>query len=221
MDGGGEDMRALRDVRATLGVGIVLVAVAVALTLTRAPPRVLRVAAQPLEVLTFTTGDGETCQTGEVLPAGASAIRVSLGAYYGTRVGVKAYAGGRVLTEGTRGPDWTSGSVTVPIRSLSYTASDVKLCIAIGPNSEPIYLLGTPTPKRYAAFVPGGSSVGGRVGVEYLAAGNGSWWSRILSVARHMGIGHALGGTWVVLLIAALVGSVGALAMWLAVRELP
>ena len=54
---------------------------------------------------------------------------------------------------------------------------------------------------------------------EYLAAGNRSWWSRILEVARHMGLGHALTGTWVVGLIAALMVAVGGLAIRVALRE--
>ena len=40
--------------------------------------------------------------------------------------------------------------------------------------------------------------------VEYLRAGHGSWWSRASSVARHMGLGHAASGTWIVFLLIAL-----------------
>jgi len=51
--------------------------------------------------------------------------------------------------------------------------------------------------------------------------GGGSWWSRALSVARHMGIGHAISGTWVALLVAALVAALCALVIRLGWRELP
>jgi hypothetical protein len=168
-----------------------------------------------------TISEEETCQGNEVLPAGVSAIRVSLLAYYGATVRVTASSGPRVLAEGGRGGEWTGGSVTVPITPLKRTVSHVTLCIAVGLNSEPIFLLGDETPAREAAVATGEGRLGGRVGVEYLAAGRGSWWSRILPVARRMGLGHALSGTWVVLLIAALVGAVGLLAVRLTLRELP
>jgi hypothetical protein len=97
----------------------------------------------------------------------------------------------------------------------------VTLCVAVGPNSEPIFIFGREAPQREAAVATGEGRLRGRMGVEYLTAGRRSWWSRILPVARHMGLGHALSGTWVVLLIAALVGAVGLLAMRLTLRELP
>ena len=39
------------------------------------------------------------------------------------------------------------------------------------------------------------------MGIEYLAAGQGSWWSRLVAVSRRLGLGHALTGTWVALLV--------------------
>jgi hypothetical protein len=214
-------MRAVKAVKVTLGVSIALTLAIVAVTLTRSPPRVVRASSVGRGELGSTISEEETCQGNEVLPAGVSAIRVSLLAYYGARVRVTASSGPRVLAEGRRGGEWTGGSVTVPITPLKRTASHVTLCIAVGPNSEPIFLLGHGTPAREAAVATGEGPVGGRVGVEYLATGRGSWWSRILPVARHMGLGHALSGTWVVLLIAALVGAVGLLAVRLTLRELP
>jgi Predicted membrane protein (DUF2142) len=212
-------VKPLRDVKVTLGVGVALLLALGALTLTRAPPRVVRVGTTTNTQLASTTGDVTVCQANEALPAGASAIRLSLAAYYGSQVRMRASSGSRVLTEGSRGPDWTSRSVTVPVTPLEHGASQVTLCIALGPNSEPIQFWGIDTPAREAAVTGAGQRFGGRVGVEYLAAGQGSWWSRILPVARHMGIGHALSGTWVALLIAALVAAAGLLAIRLALRE--
>lgn len=63
--------------------------------------------------------------------------------------------------------------------------------------------------------------LGGRVGVEYLAAGRGSWWSRLSSVAAHLGLGRAYSGAWIALLVAALMAAVGVLAVRLTARELP
>jgi len=205
----------------TLGVGLAVIVAVGAFTLTHAPPRVVRVG-EIGHVVAGTVNTGfQLCQANEVLPAGVSAIRLSVAAYYGSRLRLKAFSGGRVITEGSRGPDWTGTSVTVPVKPLSHTISPVRLCLYIGPNSEAIYFFATQTPAQESAVSGSGALLGNRLGVEYLASGHGSWWSRILTVARHMGIGHALNGTWVVLLIAALVGAVGILALRLVLRELP
>jgi hypothetical protein len=204
----------------TLGVGIVLLLAVSALTLTHAPPRVVRVNTKQTVLGSTIVGSAEVCQTGEVLPAGVSALRLGIGAYFGTRVKLKAFSGSLVLTEGDIGPTWTGTSVTIPVKPLSHTASGVKLCMHVGPNSELIFFKGAPARASESASYGEGALLGGRVAVEYLAPGRGSWWSRILEVARRMGLGHALSGTWVVLLIAALVAAVGALAVGVVWREL-
>ncbi len=222
----------MRKVKITLAVCIALVFALGAYTLTRSPPRV--VGGHPFwptdPVIAQTTHDISICQADEVLPAHVSALRLSLWAFVGWDIHVVAYRGARVLAEGRRGADWTSDSVTVPVRPLDRASSGVTLCFAIGPNSEPVLILGTRTPRREAARVltsdtprPDAKSrerLGGRVGVEYLAAGRGSWWSRILTVARHMGLGRAFSGSWIALLIAALMGGVVVLALRLTMREL-
>jgi predicted membrane protein DUF2142 len=210
----------VRAVRTTFGVGVVLLLAVGALTLTRSPPRVVRVSSNVEVLLGTTAGSAEICQENEVLPAGVSAIRLPLQAFFGAKVLVQAFSGSQVLTEGRRGADWTGKSVTVPVTPLNHPASHVKLCIDLGPNSEPIYVGGVETPKREAATLKGRTLVG-RVSVEDLASGRGSWWSRIPAVGRHMAIGRAFSGTWVVALIVALVVAVGALAVGLTVRELP
>ncbi len=201
-------------------MGLVLLLAVSALTLTRSPPRVLRVSSNVEVLLGTTAGSAEICQENEVLPAGVSAIRLPLQAFFGATVLVRAFSGSQILTEGRRGADWTGKSVTVPVTPLNRTVSHVKLCIDIGPNSQPVYVGGVETPKREAATLKGRTIVG-RVSVEDLASGRGSWWSRIPTVVRHMAIGRAFSGTWVVLLTAALVAAVGFLAVWLTLQELP
>ncbi len=204
-----------------LGASIALMLAVGALVLTQAPPRVVRAAPRANTVLSLTARDLAACQKGEALPAGVSAIRLSLGAAgIGGRVHVQAISGSQVLTEGEHGPGWTGNSVTVPVAPRDRSTARVKLCFDIAPNSEPILIAGRPSLRRQeTAVTVGGVSLGGRLSVEYLAAGSGSWWSRALTVARHMGLGHALSGTWVVLLIAALMTGAGLLAVWLALRE--
>jgi hypothetical protein len=209
----------VKSAKLSLGVGTALLAFVCALTLTRAPSRVLRTGTPKVTRGPATTGDTRVCQSGEVLPAGASAVRLSVMAYLGSRVRVKLLAGGRVLADGQRGPDWTGTSVTVPVTPRSRTASNVKLCVRFGPTSETLFLSGAPASGRSAARWENGRSLGGRVGVEYLGSAGGSWWSRILTVARHVGLGRAIGGTWIALVIAVLIASVGFLAVRVVLRE--
>jgi hypothetical protein len=223
----------MRNLKVTLAVGIALMLAVGALTLTRSPPRVLRVDMPGTQrVLDHTAVDTTICQANEVLPRGVSAIRLAMSVFYGWNVRVVAYSGSRALTEGRRGADWTSDSVTVPVSPVDHTISHVTLCFALGPTSEPMLIVGGTTPARDAAVVSpegtltakvtagGGRPLAGRVRVEYLAAGRGSWWSRLLSVARHVGLGRVVGGTWIALLIAALMVAVGALAVRVTLREL-
>ena len=167
--------RAVRDVKLTLVAGALLLAVAVALTLTHSPPRVVRVGAGDANRLGATIGEVEGCQANEVLPAGVSAIRLAFVAYYGARVHVTVSSGSRIITEGRRGPEWTGTSVTVPVRPLATATSHVELCFYVGPNSEPIFFLGSPAPAREAGELRPGGPLSGKVGVEYLSAGRGSW----------------------------------------------
>jgi hypothetical protein len=133
-------MRSVKYVKVTLVAGIALIVAVGALTLTRSPPRVVGVGtttdARSMLPLARTLGDANVCQANEALPAGVSAIRLTLGAEYGSNVHVKAYSGSQVLTEGARGPEWTSGSVTVPVRPLSRAASHVTLCFDLSQRAD-------------------------------------------------------------------------------------
>jgi hypothetical protein len=213
-------MRAVRVVKMTLGIGVAVLIAVCAYALTRSPPRVLRAGPKPSIYFGGLYGDGGACQANEVLPAGVSAIRLSILAYVGARIRVTAYSGSRVLTKGSRGPEWTGTSVTVPVTPLSHSASHVKVCFEVSPNSESLFPRGREVPSSEALTGLNGEQLSGRLDIEYLGPGQGSWWSRVLTVARHMGLGRAFSGTWIVLLIAAMVAAVGILAGGLAVREL-
>ena len=224
----------MRKVSITLAAGIALLAVLGAVTLTRSPPRVVRVGQPGGDVVNSTLAraaiDFTVCQPDETLPAGITGIRLALWAFYGTRVNLRVYKGSQLLTAGSRGADWTSDSVTVPVRPLARATSGVELCFGLGPNSQPMSVLGVASPINRSASISSGDSptptsgrelLGGRMGVEYLAAGTGSWWSRIVTVARHMGLGRSYSGTWIALLVAALMAAAGTLAIRLTWRELP
>ncbi len=230
---------AVRSAAIVFAVGAVLLVGITAAVLSQAPPRLVLIGkpgerainARGASALYLTTGSPLVCQQGEVLPSHVSAIRLSVWGFFGTPVHVTAYDGSRLLTEGRRGAAWTSDSVTVPVKPIAHTTSGVTLCFALGPNSEPIDILGPRTSRRLAAAIwrTNPSTAGeatppgllrGRVAVEYLAAGSGSWWSRILATARHLGLGRAFSGTWIALVVAALMAATCALAVGLTLREL-
>lgn len=213
-------MSAKRKAAVTLGVGIALLAAVGVLTLTRSPSRTVRTVAQGGQLVTQTTSDLGLCQAGEVLPTDVSAIRLSIWAFFGARIHAAVFSGSRVLTEGTRSPDWTGSTVTIPIKPLRRSVSPVTVCFHLGPTDQPFYLTGVETAPANAAVSNGGEPLAGRVGIEYLAPGRGSWWSRILQVSRHIGLGRALTGTWVVLLIFALMAATGVLTVRVVLREL-
>jgi hypothetical protein len=192
-----------------------------AVTLSHGPLRVLRTSARGEETLGSTTGDASICQAGETIPKGTTAIRMSLEGDLGPPVRLRAYSGARLLTQGARAPDWTSTSVTVPVKPLSHTAAGVRLCLAAKPNGELLQLYGVYTKRRLAAVDGEGQPLPGRVRTEYLAPSRASWWSQALAVARHMGIGHALSGRWVPLLAALAMAATALGALGLAWRELP
>lgn len=221
LEAASERIRAVRVARVTIVVGLALLAGVCAYALTRAPSQVVRAGPRAAGLLSGTYHSAEVCQAEEVLPADVSAIRVSLAAYFGAHVRLTAISGSRLVAEGSRGPEWTATSVTIRVKPLRRAVAPVTLCLDIAPNSESIYFFGHPTPEREAAALLPGGPIGGRLQVEYLRPGQGSWWSRITTVARHMGLGRVFSGTWIVLLIAAMVGAVGILSIGLTLRELP
>ena len=220
--------------RAALVLGVLLLAGVGAYTLTRSPVRVVaRSGSQENTALGVTIGDTVLCQPGEVLPAGVTGIRLPIVAFYGSPVNLIAFKGSQVLTSGSHGADWTGVSVTVPVKPLASTATGVNVCFALSPNSEPVIIPGDTAPPREAAVALHSQTLTpaalqsptqrlrGRLALEYVASGRSSWWSRILTVARHMGLGRAYSGTWIALLVAALMLLVVGLAARLTLRELP
>ena len=224
----------------TIVLGLVVLAVVGAITLMDAPPRVVRSVGRELVgrgenvPIGFTTSHLVVCQTNEALPAGVVGVRLWMRAFYGTPVHLALYHGSHILATGAHSAAWTGQSVTVPVTPLSHEVANVALCFAIGPNSEPVTILGASAPARLRAVAarsgnlsePGigvteGEPLAGQIEVEYLAAGNGSWWSRVVAVARRMGLGRAVTGTWIALLAAALMAATATLAIRHALRELP
>jgi hypothetical protein len=208
-------------VRIALALAATLTALAIALTLQGAPMSVAGTNGIPdAGQVTTTARDTRACQGGETVPAGTSAVRLTLAAEIGPRVTLTASSAGRMITRGVRAQGWTGASVTVPVRQVPHTTSAAKVCFALARPLEEIELFGRHTLGADALVGPRGEKLPGRLGVEYLRAGRTSWLSLLSSIAKRMGLGHAWGGTWIVFALAITMAAAAALMAWLALREL-
>ncbi len=209
----------MRDARVALAGGLALTAIAVAIVLSHSPQILVGTnAIEPSTRLTSVPGGGSACQADETLPAGTSAIRLSLGASAGPRVAVTVLSGKTVITHGEGAPGWIGYVVTIPVKPLDHAVHHATVCFAFTGANERVSFLGVPTPTRSAA-TSGAGVLPGRIAIEYTRPGSSSWWSLALSVARRMGLGRAWAGTWIVLLVATLMATSIALASWLTIRE--
>lgn len=209
-------------VRWSLAVGFVLVAIALVLTLSQSPPNLIWSNYAPLNgsILTTERGHASACQAPLPLPTGASAVRLSLYDADGPRVAVRVLSGGRVLTTGTRGAGWIGEPVTIPLRPVRHDVTDARLCFALGQPAGTVSLQGSATSGREALAFEGANGANVRMRVEYIDSNGSSWWSRAVSVARRMGLGRWPSGTWLALLVFAMIVAIAAGASWLTVREM-
>jgi hypothetical protein len=211
----------MRSVGITLAVGAALVALALGLALRRSPVSVAGTNGIPDGGVVASTRRSATgCQAGETVPAGTSAIRLTLAAETGPSVAVAVKSGGRTVTDGSRGNGWIGASVTVPVRHVSNTTPNVEVCFALGRPLGEVAIFGEHTPGADALVGPRGERLPGRMGVEYLRPGGVSWLSLSPTIARRMGFGHAWGGTWIVFALLAAMASVAGLLAWMVRREL-
>jgi hypothetical protein len=212
----------MRDARVALAVGLALTAVAVSVVLFRSPQVIAgsnAIGSLP-RALQSVPGSGSACQANETLPAGTSAITLSLEATAGPHVAVSVRSGNITVTHGESTNGWTGAAVTIPVEPVDRVVRDATVCFSFAGANERVLLLGASTSTERAA-TSSGSALPGRVGVEYLRSGSSSWWSLAHAIARRMGLGRAWPGGWVVLLVAALMACAIAIASWLIVRGSP
>ena len=217
----GQKRSATHGAGVALAVGLALLAVALGATLQGSPTSAIATNRIPDAAEVARTRKGTSaCQAGEVLPAGASALRLTLAAEIGPKVAIAVRSGGRTIAHGSRGDGWSGASVTIPISRVSRTTADTEVCFALGRPLGDVEIFGEHISGANALVGPRGEALPGRMGVEYLGAGRASWLSLLPSVARRMGLGHAWGGAWIAFaLLAAMLGAAGLLA-WLVGKEL-
>ena len=206
-----------------LAVGLALIAAALVATLSRAAERRLGTNDIPVQtVFGQAFESGTLCQSGERIPTGTAAIRVTFAGSSraaAPRLDVGLVQGEAVIA---RGGDarWDSGrSLVVPLQRAVPRDTEGTLCIAFGRTRPRMQWLamGVPTVPGDGATLDG-NDLQGRVHVEYLAADRASWWSLAGTVARRIELGHAWSGVSVVALLAILIIAPIALGAWQLVR---
>jgi Predicted membrane protein (DUF2142) len=160
-----------------------------------------------------TKGNTTFCQSGETVPAGAQAMRVSLSVNVGPKVKLTVTQGRQVLTEGTQPAGWTGEQATIPVTPLPAAATGATICLAIGPAVEPIELGGT------KAKHPTGEEPG-KARIEYLKPGNRTWLGMAGTIAHRLGMGRSPSGTWIAFVPILLMAAAAAIVAWLVLREM-
>ncbi len=212
----------MRRTTVALVAGLALVAIAIAVTLSGSPLVVAHTNGVAADYLIGESkGENVACQSGELLPAGITAIRFHFESDAGPRVSVSAWSGGRLLSSGAAPSGWTGEAVTVPLTPLAHAVANARVCFVLGPSAEDVAVTGTQTSAAVSARGGNGEALAGRFRVEYEQAAHGSWWSIAKTVARHLGLGREPAGTWIALLLIALMGGSVLGASWLLLRELP
>jgi hypothetical protein len=206
-------------VQIVLAGALTLLAIAIGVTLLQAPTSIARTNGTPLKERLVLTGASATfCQAHELLPRDTSAIRISLSAFTGPHVNVVVTSRGHLVTNGQRDSGWTSRVVTVPVKPMPYTVHEATVCLSFLLHNETVTLFGSATSRAIATHM-GARILSGRMSIEYLHPGMRSWASLAISIARHMGLGRAIAGTWVVLLVLSLLAAVIVITSGLILEE--
>ena len=210
----------MREVKIALAAGLTLLVAGIGVALARSPASVSHTSGIPTEEARIVAVDhGATfCQSGELLPAGTTAIRLWWFAFTGPRVRVTVYSGGRAVTGGERGSGWTSREVTVPVRPLARPVSGATVCGSFQLRDEHLTVFGQPSSAADAAR-EGSKRLGGRMVIEYLHPGTRSWASLAPSILSRMGLGRASPGSGIVLLALASLATIVGLSSYLVLRD--
>jgi hypothetical protein len=207
-------------IKIVLATGLTLIAIAVFVVLLHSPATVVAAnGIPPSTLLGAARTDIGVCQGSETLPVGTSAIRLQVEATTGPRVSVEIFEGGHLFAKGTQGPGWFGSVVTVPLRPLSRPFRHATVCFQLSSLSGDVAIFGSRT-NRAVAAIANGRPLSGRVRIVYLAPARESWWSMAGAVIKHMGLGRAASGTWIVLPIVTLAVAAIAVGSSVLLREL-
>jgi Predicted membrane protein (DUF2142) len=210
-----------------LSAALLVLAVAICVILARSPLQIVGTNATPADGTIAQVGaDAPTrttsisaCQRGQLIPAGTTAIELSLSSDVGPRLDLQAFSGARLLTSGVRPAGWGGVAVVVPVKRVAAAHAGVTVCFRLGPGQGLVKLHGRAA-SGSASATSGGQPIGGALRVDYLRPAGGSWWSRIGSVTHRIGLGRAWGGAWIAYFVVLLAAAIAALMSWLVLHEL-
>ncbi|HEY7952365.1 MAG TPA: hypothetical protein VID70_05205 [Solirubrobacteraceae bacterium] len=206
-------------IRLTIAIGLALTAVAVGISLARSPLVRAGTDGTPLPTEIGATSVPTTiCQGEETVPAGTTAMRVSMLSLLGPRIKLVARSGGQVITTGEIGYGWTGSVVTIPVARVVGTHRHTNICVSLAKRQQLVNLRGANT-KFSPAVTEGKQVLSGRMRFDYLRPDNKSWLSLALPTARRIGLNIG-GGAGIILIPLMLLLSAGTLASWLLVRDL-
>lgn len=210
-----------RSVIAALAVGLVAIAIGIIAVLAHSPLTVAGTNSVPRKdyIELEEKGKLSNCQPAGVIPQGTSAIRFGIeGLHFSPAVTARVLVGSGVLREGHQiagGP--SIPNVTVPITRLARAVDGSRICATVGPAVEPIRFYGTPKHTAAPATNPLQEAT---LHIEYLRPDTKSWSSFVPSIVKHMGLGHAPSGSWVVFLLLILMLSVIVVVVRVTLEEL-
>jgi hypothetical protein len=206
-------------IKVAIAIGLTLTAVAVGVSLARSP--LVRAGTDGTPLLTeigATSLPATICQGEERVPAGTTAIRVSLLSLLGPRIVLIARAGGQVVSTGEIGYGWTGAVVTIPVTRVVGTHRHTKICMTLAKRRQLVNLHGANT-KFSPAVIEGTQVLPGRVRIDYLHPDSKPWLSLALPTARRIGLNIA-GSGWIAIIPLVLLVSAAALTSWLLARDL-
>jgi hypothetical protein len=207
-------------IKMVLAGGLALSAIAISVALLHSPTTVAATnGVAPTSRLGPVQEHMRTCQGGETLPAGISAIQLPLLAVTGPQVNVEVLSGAHVITRGARATAWYGTAVRVPLRPLRRAYPHVTVCFELRFLTGLVLAHGEVTSSTGAARA-GQRALPGRLSISYLRPAHASWWMQAGAVIQHMGLGRAASGTWIVVPLILLMALAIALGCRLIVREL-
>ena len=144
------------------------------------------------------------CQKNEVLPAGANALRMTIGTYGkpgpALRLVIAAPPAGApnaraVMVSSSRiAAGWRQGVVTMAIPRVTETRGGADVCITDA-GRVPVAVAGVTPPASYGyADKLDGQQLGSEVRIDYMLPGRPSWFSMLTTLAYRMTLGK---GTYV------------------------
>jgi hypothetical protein len=155
-------------------------------------------------------GPGQrACQEGELLPAGASSLQLTLQPLQavGPRLAIALRRHGRTLARSSLLVAARNGTVaSAPLEPRTRDADDVELCVTIAGRGR-VAFVGGATPPDAGPLTVNGQPTGGSLSISYLQDGTRSWWQRASTVADRMALGRgdwAPSGHWIAWLTGAL-----------------